>query len=268
MVEVAIEAKLCFHPAMPKTSLAAIVKHCDALLRNGEIGDYDGAVNGLQVENPGTVTRIAAAVDASLATVQLAIAAKADLLIVHHGLFWGPSHPWTGKRYELLRLLMENDLAVYSSHLPLDAHPKLGNNAQLCAALELKSLKPFFVTHGQTIGFKTQARISRAELASRLARATGAKPHVVPGGPETCRCIGVVTGGAGEDLKLAAAEGVDTFITGEGPHWTYALAEELGLNVLYGGHYATETFGVKALAAHLSRQFKLPWQFLDHPTGL
>ena len=253
---------------MPKISLAAIVKHCDQILRTHDIGDYDGAANGLQMENSGTVMRIAATVDASLATVKLAIAAKADLLIVHHGLFWSPSHPWTGKRHELLRLLIENNLAVYSSHLPLDAHPKLGNNVQLCAALGLKNLKPFFTSHGQTIGFKSAAKISRTELAKKLAHATGVKPRIIPGGNEICKCIGVVTGGAGGDLKLAAAEGVDTFITGEGPHWTYALAEELGLNVFYGGHYATETFGVKALAAKLSKQFKLPWQFLDHPTGL
>jgi len=207
-------------------------------------------------------------VDASLATARLAIAAGADLMIVHHGLFWSPPHPWTGKKYELLRLLVENNLAVYSSHLPLDAHPRLGNNALLCAALGLKKLKPFFLTHGQTIGFKSQARISRAELAARLSRATGAKPRIIPGGDPVCRCIGVVTGGAGGDLKPAAAEGVDTFITGEGPHWTYVLAEELGINVLYGGHYATETFGVKALAAAVSKKFKVPWEFLDHPTGL
>src|SRR5690242_21233609 len=134
---------------MPKASLAAIVKHCDSTLRTPEIKDYDGAVNGLQVENRGSVSRIAATVDASLATVNLAIAAKADLLIVHHGLFWSPRQPWTGKNHELLRLLMENNLAVYSSHLPLDAHPKLGNNAQLAAALGLKNLKPFFFSHGQ-----------------------------------------------------------------------------------------------------------------------
>ena len=253
---------------MPKTSLTAIVKHCDQLLRTNEIGDYDGAANGLQVANRGRVTRLTAAVDASLATVKLAVAARADLLIVHHGLFWGPSHPWTGKKYELIRLLMENNLAVYSSHLPLDAHPQLGNNAQLCAALGFKRLKAFFATHGQTIGFQTPTKISRSELAAKLARATGAKPRIVPGGPATCRRIGVVTGGAGGDLKLAAAEGVDTFITGEGPHWTYALAEELGINVFYGGHYATETFGVKALASHLAQKFKVPWTFLDYPTGL
>jgi dinuclear metal center YbgI/SA1388 family protein len=254
--------------AMPKASLAAIVKHCDQLLRTKAIGDYDGAANGLQADNSGAVTKIAATVDASLATVKLAIAARADLLIVHHGLFWSQSHPWTGKKYELLRLLIENNLSVYSSHLPLDAHPKVGNNAQLCAALGLRKLKPFYLTHGQTIGFKSETKISRAELAKRLERATGTKPKIIPGGKEICERIGVVTGGAGDGLKIAAEEGVDTFITGEGPQWTFAMAEESDLNVFYGGHYATETFGVKALAAHLSGIFKLPWEFLDHPTGL
>jgi len=253
---------------MPKIPLKTIVAHCDKILRTRDIGDYDGAMNGLQVENFGAVTKIAAAVDASLATIKLAITAKANLLIVHHGLFWNSRQPWTGKNYELLRLLVENNLAIYSSHLPLDAHPKLGNNAQLCAALGLRNLKPFFLTHGQTIGFKSQTKISRNELAVKLERATGAKPKIIPGGKNICEKIGVVTGGAGGDLKLAASAGVDTFITGEGPHWTYALAEELGLNVFYGGHYATETFGVKALAAELSKKFKLPWEFLDHPTGL
>lgn len=253
---------------MLKVPLKTIVARCDKILRTRETGDYDGAANGLQVENSGAVTRIAAAVDASLATVKLAITAKADLLVVHHGLFWSPRQPWTGKNYELLRLLIQNNLAIYSSHLPLDAHSKLGNNAQLCAALGLKNLKPFFLTHGQTIGFKSQTKISRTNLAKKLERATGAKPKIIPGGNAMCERIGIVTGGAGGDLKLAAAEGVDTFITGEGPHWTFALAEELGLNVLYGGHYATETFGVKALVAHLSKKFKLPWEFLDHPTNL
>ncbi len=253
---------------MSKVSLAAIVRYCDRLLRTAQVEDYDRAANGLQVENQGAVTRIAAAVDATLATVRLATAARADLLLVHHGLFWSPAHPWTGKRHEMLRCLIENGLAVYSSHLPLDAHPRLGNNAQLCAALGLKNLRPFLLHHGQCIGFRAKATIPRADLTRRLERATGARPRVIPAGPQTCRRIGVVSGGAGGDLKQAAEEDVDTFITGEGPHWTYGLAEELGLNVFYGGHYATETFGVKALAAHLSARFKLPWTFLDHPTGL
>lgn len=253
---------------MPNASLAAVVQHCDSLLRTREIKDYDGAVNGLQVENSGKVKRIAAAVDASLATVKLAIAAKANLLIVHHGLFWSPSYPWTGKKYELLRCLTDFDLAVYSSHLPLDAHPKFGNNARLCAALGFKKLHPFFESHGQPIGFQTVARIRFNDLGLHLGKVTGGVVRAIPAGPAVCRRIGVVTGGAGGDLKQAAKEGVDTLITGEGPHWTYALAEELGLNVFYGGHYATETFGVKALAMHLSRRFRIPWTFLDHPTGL
>ena len=253
---------------MPTASLATIVQYCNRVLRTDEIGDYDGAVNGLQVENSGSVSRIAATVDASLATIKMAIDAKADLLIVHHGLFWSKTHPWTGKRYDLIRLLIENNVAVYSSHLPLDAHPKLGNNTQLAAALGLKKLKPFFASHGQPIGLQCATNISRAELAERLGRATGAEPTVIPGAGELCRRIGIVTGGAGGDLKLAAAEGIDTFITGEGPHWTFALAEELELNVFYAGHYATETFGVKALSAELSKKFRIPWQFLDQPTGL
>jgi dinuclear metal center YbgI/SA1388 family protein len=253
---------------MAKTSLKTLVAYCDRTLRTAEVQDSPGAVNGLQFENSGRVTRIAAAVDASLATVKLAVAAKADLLIVHHGLFWNDRHPWTGKNKELLKLLFENDLAVYSSHLPLDAHPRLGNNAQLCALLGLKKLKPFFLCKGAYLGFKSELKIARGDLSWRLRRATGTPVIVLPGGPRTCERIGVVTGGAGDDVKLAAAEGVDTFVTGEGAHWTHAMAEELGINVLYGGHYATETFGVKALAAELSKKFKLPWTFLHHPSGL
>ncbi|MFO1497811.1 MAG: Nif3-like dinuclear metal center hexameric protein [Verrucomicrobiota bacterium] len=253
---------------MPTAPLAQIVRFCDRQLQTSQFQDWEGAVNGLQVENRGTVRRIAAAVDGSLATVKLAIAAQADLLLLHHGLFWAATHPWTGPRYALIRLLIENDLAVYSSHLPLDAHPKLGNNVQLCAALRLKQLQPFFFTKGRFIGLRSETRLPREELSARVHRALGTSPIVIPGGPAVCRRIGVVTGGAGDDLEQAAQEGVDTFVTGEGRHWTYARAEELGLNVIYGGHYATETFGVKALAASLSRQFKVPWIFLDHPTGL
>ncbi len=248
--------------------LDRIVSHCDKLLRISEIRDYERAANGLQVENDGRVTRIAAAVDGSLATVRAAAAEGADLLIVHHGLFWGPTHPWTGKRHELLHALLGHNIAVYSAHLPLDLHPQLGNNARLCAALGLKRLKPFFYYHEQWLGFRTEALITLEELARRLQKATGAEPRVIPGGPAKCRRIGVVSGGAGDQLAKAAAEGVDTYVTGEGPHWTYAMAEELEVNVLYGGHYATETFGVKALAEHLSKRFRVPWTFIDHPTGL
>jgi putative NIF3 family GTP cyclohydrolase 1 type 2 len=152
--------------------------------------------------------------------------------------------------------------------LPLDLHPRLGNNARLCAALGLRKCQPFFFDKNQYLGLQSRVRLPLPELAAKLKTAVGTPPIVIPGGPSICRRIGVVTGGAGNELKRAAKEGVDTFITGEGPHWTFALAEELGINVLYGGHYATETFGVKAFAADLSRKFGVPWSFLDYPTGL
>lgn len=253
---------------MPNAPLAKIIRHCDRILRPDTFSDWEGAVNGLQVENSGAVTKIAASVDASLATIKMAIAAQATLLLVHHGLFWRPTVPWTGHCREMLDLLVRNDLAVYSSHLPLDAHPRLGNNAKLCAALGFKKLHPFFLEKGREIGWQARANISRNALTTKLAGVLGRPPVLLPGGLDRCERIGVVTGGAGSELKRAAQDGVDTFITGEGPHWTFALAEELGLNVFYGGHYATETFGVKALAAELSKTFRLPWVFLDHPTGL
>lgn len=245
-----------------------MVERCEEWLQPGEFTDWPGAMNGLQVENSGAVTKIAATVDASLATVRLAAAEKADLLVAHHGLFWGATTPWTGKRMELMRALIENNMAVYSSHLPLDAHPKLGNNALLCAALGLKGLKPFFFEKGRFLGWRARRKMARAALARSLTALLGREPVLLPGGGESCEHIGVVTGAAGAELKIAAAEGVDTFITGEGPHWTYALAEELGVNVFYGGHYATETFGVKALAAEMSKRFRIPWVFIDHPSGL
>ena len=257
-----------FHSFMLKASLHAIVKHCDRELQINKIDDYDGAHNGLQVENNGKVHRIAAAVDASLATIRKAAGIGANLMVVHHGLFWNPQHPWIGKKRALITALVENDMAIYSAHLPLDIHPRLGNNAGLCKALKFTRPKPFFEEKDTPIGLRINRRIGRDVLTRRLKSILGTSPVLLSGGPCECKKIGIVTGGAGSALAQAAAEGVDTFITGEGPHWTGALAEELGINVYYGGHYATETFGVKTLAAHLSKKFKLPWEFIDHPTGL
>ena len=253
---------------MKQVRLSRVVECCDRWLKPIAVHDWEGAANGLQVENNGRVTRIAAAVDANLATLRRAATTRADFLLVHHGLFWTPSHPWTGVRYRQMELLMGANLAVYSSHLPLDAHPRLGNNARLCAALGFGRLKPFFFDRDAWLGFRAEIRQPRDVLVKRLSRVLGQPVKLLPGGPSVCRRVGVVTGGAGSQLKLAAAEGVDTFITGEGPHWTHAAAEDLGLNVLYGGHYATETFGVKALAERLAATFKLPWVFIDHPSGL
>lgn len=248
--------------------LKSLAAYCDRLLDIANFTDWPGAVNGLQMENGGQVTRIVAAVDASLDVARCAVEARADLLLVHHGLFWGEPRPWTGGRYELMRLLCENKVAVYSAHLPLDAHPKLGNNALLCAALGFKRTKPFFTEKGRSLGFQTVTDIPLVDLTANLAQAVGADPVVLACGPQHCRRIGVVTGGAGGELRQAVSEGIDTFVTGEGPHWSYALAQELGVNVLYGGHYGTETFGVKALAAHLADRYDLPWAFIDRPSGL
>ena len=248
--------------------LLSIVRYCDEKLCVKSFKDWDGAMNGLQMENSGQVTRIAAGVDATLATCRLAVNNQADLLIVHHGLFWGNPIPWVGKKYELIKFLVESNLAVYSAHLPLDAHSSLGNNILLFKALGLKDPVPFFECKGREIGFKSVTMLSRSTLLSRLTKLFGPSVKMLPAGREECRFVGIVTGGAGADLQVVAAAGVDTFITGEGPHWTFGLAEELGINVFYCGHYATETFGVKALAKHLSKKFNLPWSFVDHPSGL
>ncbi len=253
---------------MASAKLSDIVRHCDTTLRTSEFRDYDGAHNGLQVANDGRVTRIAAAVDGSLATVRKSIEAGADLLVVHHGLFWGATVPWTGKRRELLGLLVKHNLAVYSSHLPLDAHPKLGNNACIAAALGIKKARPFLHSKGQPIGLKASGKWDRADLHQRLEKLVGGPVKLLPGGPVASRTFGICSGGAGGELAQVGTDGVDTFITGEGPHWTFPLAEELEVNVFYAGHYATETFGVKALAAELARKFRLPWSFIDHPSGL
>lgn len=248
--------------------LANVVAWLDRTLRTAEIADYPNAWNGLQVENSGAVMRVAAAVDACEAVLAEAAARGATLLLVHHGLFWPGVQPVTGAMHRKMKLALDHDLAVYSSHLPLDLHPTLGNNALFCRALGFRKCEPFFVAKGQAIGLKTRAAMPRAELARRLERVLSAAPHLAPGGPERTAHIGVVTGGAGGEIERAAAEGVDTFITGEGPHHSYTLAEELGVNLFYGGHYATETFGVKALAAAVAKRLRVPWEFIDHPTGL
>ena len=251
---------------MPK--LSAIVTHLDRYLRHAEIHDYSGAWNGLQIENSGEIQKIGAAVDACATVIERAVEQGISLLLVHHGLFWSGVQPLTGVTRRKVKAALDGDLAIYSSHLPLDLHPEVGNNVLLCRAIGFKKLTPFFPAKGQMIGLQTQAALSREELARRLEKVLGSSPHLSPGGPARTARIGVVTGGAGGEIAQVAAEGVDTFITGEGPHHSYTAAEELGVNLFYGGHYATETFGVKALAAHVARKYRVPWEFIDHPTGL
>jgi dinuclear metal center YbgI/SA1388 family protein len=248
--------------------LAELTGFLDRELRLDEIPDYPGALNGLQLESGREITRVAAAVDASLAVVEQAVADRADLLLVHHGMFWQGVQAVTGPWFRKLRAAIDGGLAVYSAHLPLDVHPVLGNNACLAAALGLTGATPFLEWKGIELGLAAATDVPRPELVERVAAAVGGPVHLCPGGPERVRRIGLVTGGAGAEVSAAAAAGIDTFITGEGPHWSFPLAEELGLNLLYAGHYATETFGVKALAAELSSRFGLEWSFIDRPTGL
>jgi dinuclear metal center YbgI/SA1388 family protein len=253
---------------LPVATLAQIVSYADEHLRIGEIGDWPNALNGLQFENSGTVTKIGAAVDASSRTIDAAIDGGVNFLIVHHGLFWPGLQPITGSRRRMIDRVLRHDLALYSAHLPLDVHSVLGNNAQLAAALGFEQTAPFFEAKGQQIGLKIEAEISRDELAKKLEQSLGGPVKMFAAGPAQSKSIGLITGGAGSEIYDVAREGIDTFITGEAPHWAAVAAEELGINLLLGGHYATETFGVKALAAHLSERFALPWRFIDSPTGL
>jgi dinuclear metal center YbgI/SA1388 family protein len=248
--------------------LSKIVSHLEELLDHRSVGDYPGAHNGLQIENSGRVRRVCAAVDACEAVLAAAAGVPGTLLLVHHGLLWGGASAFTGALRRKLKRAFDSDLAVFSSHLPLDLHPKLGNNALLARALGLRKCSRAFPAKGQPVGFVGIASGIRRDFAKRLECAVGGPVKLAPGGPPRVSRVGVVTGGAGELVTEAAALGCDTFVTGEGPHHTYTLAEELGVNLFYAGHYATETFGVKALAAHVARRFRLRWEFIAHPTGL
>jgi len=249
-------------------SLTDIVSYTDRFLHIREVGDWDNALNGLQIENSGRVTRLGAAVDVSTRVLTEAAKQKVDLLIVHHGLFWAGLQPVRSALRRQLQLAFENDIALYSAHLPLDIHPEIGNNAQLVAALGLKSAQPFLEEKGQPVGLKARASMPRSELARKLQRALNGPVKIFDYGPKQTRTIGIVTGAAGSEIYRVAQEKIDTFITGEAPHWAAVAAEELGVNLLLGGHYATEVFGVKALAAHLSRRFKIPGEFIHCPSGL
>jgi len=249
-------------------NLAEITGFIDALLDIQNVADWPNALNGLQLANLGHVGSIGAAVDAGEETLRKAEAAGIDLLLVHHGLFWSGLEPITGAAFRKISLAIRGDMAIYSAHLPLDVHPALGNNALLARALGLAATEPFFFEKGRFIGLKARVSMPLEELVRRVEAAVGGPVKVFGGGPAQVGTAGIVTGGAGGEVSRAAAEGVDTFITGEGPHHSAIAAGELGVNLLLAGHYATETFGVKALAAHVAEKFGLPWQFIDHPTGL
>lgn len=259
---------------MTVRTLADIARHLDELLRTAETPDYPPALNGVQVGHRGPVTRIAAAVDASAQTIQLAADAGANLLLVHHGLFWNGLQSVIGMHEARLRALFAGDIAVYSSHLPLDAHPTFGNSRLLAGELELTVGAGFARYQQIDCGVRGEANLDTATLIARVTE--WARPlghHTVasrtPAGHRTRRWA--ICSGAGaqvETLREAYATGVDTLVVGEGPHWSAVEAAERGLVIIYAGHYATETLGVRALAAHLDKRFGVPWGFVHAPTGL
>jgi dinuclear metal center YbgI/SA1388 family protein len=248
--------------------LVQLVEYLDSYLSIAAIPDSRNALNGLQVEAAGPVEKLGVAVDATAASIAAAAIEGCDLLVVHHGLFWSGNLPVTGRRYRRLRGLLENGMALYSAHLPLDVHPEVGNNAVLARELGIDSRGRFGSYEGIELGVWGELGLTREALCARLDDLLGGRVKLIPGGPEKLMRVGVLTGGGGGFIGDAVAAGLDALVTGEGSHHTYFDAFEGGLNVYYGGHYATETWGVRALAAHLEERFGLAWTFIDQPTGL
>jgi dinuclear metal center YbgI/SA1388 family protein len=259
--------------------LSSITRYLDQFLRTTEIPDESNAVNGLQVENSGEIGGIVAAVDASLATIEGVVATlepdrAPPLLLVHHGLFWDGNVPLTGRRYRRVSSLLAHDIPLYSAHIPLDVHPEVGNNAVLAERLGIRVEGWFGSYRGITMGVwgevpgSLTSRDAVALELDRVLHSLKGSATLIPGGPERPKRIGIITGAAGNMTAQARDAGIDTFITGEGPHHSYFDAMEWGLNLIYAGHYATETLGVQALASHLGERFDLEWDFHDHPTGL
>ena len=249
-------------------ALDEVVDYLDRYLCVAEIPDFGNALNGLQVEGPGPVERVAVAVDATAASIDAAAADGAQLLLVHHGLFWDGHQPVTGRRYRRLRALFDAGLAVYAAHIPLDVHPEVGNNVVLARELGIELEGTFGDYRGIDLGVHGRLAVTRETLAARLDDLLDSRIKLIPGGPERLERVGVITGGGGSYAAAAAAAGLDALVSGEGNHHTYFEATESGLNLYYGGHYATETWGVKALAAHLEARFGVSWRFIDQPTGL
>lgn len=247
--------------------LKELASYLDDLLRSEEISDYPNALNGIQVENARPIHRIAFAVDASQASIEAAAEGAAELLIVHHGLFWGGNQPLRGSHYRRIRALIEADVALYSSHLPLDLHPIHGNNAVLARALEIDIEGGLGMHKGQEIGIRGRLEIGRKELAERMESLLEGPVRLIPGGPELMSGVGVITGAGASQIAAVRNAGLHALITGEANHQHFFDAMENGLNLYLGGHYATETWGLRSLAADLEERFGLETFFIDQPTG-
>jgi len=256
------------------TDLAAIASHLDTVLGTETIPDYPGAFNGVQLANDGPITHIAASVDVSRRVIDAAIRSRANLLLVHHGMMWGGAQRITGATYDRLRLLLAHNIAVYSSHLPLDAHPTFGNNVLLAGTLGLEPSGGFARYRTIDVGVRgecdcaTTSLFSRADAFARMHGGVARSTEIAPA--RRTRRWGICTGAGASSETLLEAEALDldTIVVGEGPHHTAVAADDAGLVVIYAGHYATETLGVHALAEHLTSTFDIPSTFIAAPTGL
>lgn len=248
--------------------LSKVVEFLDRELRTDEIPDFPGAWNGLQLENrSGEVSKVAAAVDASARVIEECVKRGVDLLVVHHGLFWQGDRMLTGPAFRKFQMAMDAGLAVYSSHLPLDVHPEFGNNALLARELGLKIEGGVLPWKALELGVWGNWTGDSAELVQLIEEKVGpVKTSFSTNGP--VGKLAISSGGAGDKVQELASEGVETFLTGEGPHWSFPLAEELGIRVIHAGHYATETFGVRKLAELTKDRFGLESCWVDFPTGL
>ncbi len=246
-------------PAMP--TLAEVVAYCDRRTRRAAFKDAPGACNGLQLANRGRVTRIGAAVDAGVVPFQQAVAAGIDFLVVHHGMYWDMPRPLTGPVYDRVATLLEGNCALYSNHLPLDAHPQIGNNVLLARQLGLKPRRSFIPNEGGDIGWIAPSRLTRTALRRKL-EALYPRVIALEFGSSSPREVAFCSGSGNGAVPLLASAGVDTLVTGELREEHFNRAQEEKLNLYLCGHYATEVHAVRALAAELSRRFRLPWEFI------
>ncbi len=245
-----------------------LVAFLDSLLGTSKIKDY--SCNGLQVEGTGQIKKIALVVDASMEAYRKTVELGCQMLIVHHGIIWGGIKSITGTVYSQIKYLLDNNINLYASHLPLDLHPQLGNNAGLAKLIGLTSLKPFGLYNGLEIGFegKLIKPLSLDNLVHLLCEKLGGECTVLPFGKEKVKSVAVVSGGAAEELDEAIKKGVDCFITGESSHQNYHAALEAGINVIYAGHYHTEKPGVQALGNAVRGRFGVQTLFVDIPTTI
>jgi dinuclear metal center YbgI/SA1388 family protein len=252
------------------------IKEFDRFIRNLLKFDMykstDPAINGLQVtRSRPEIKKIVFAVDAAMESFRCALEHNADMLFVHHGLLWKASQTLTGEFYARIRFLIEHDLALYTAHLPLDSHAQLGNNINIARQLGLIDIEPFGEYYtGVHIGYKGKFS-SPASITKVVELTCGHKDNCIrmlPFGKKQISTVGIVSGGVPHAAFQAIKEDLDLFITGDASHEVYHSCLEAGLNVIFGGHYLTETYGVKAMAAYLCQTCNLETEFIDIPTGL